>query len=172
MAKESVDIIKEKIDVEKVLLMLNKALAEEWLAFYQYWVGATVVRGAMRSDVQREFQQHALEEFEHARLLAERIIQLEGTPLLHPQQWFEYASCPYDKPDCNYEVTRLLQQNVGSERCAIARYQSIAQFTNGKDFTTCDIAKRILAEEQDHEQELQDFLHDIDVQCHSTCSCE
>jgi len=33
--------------------------------------------------------------------------------------------------------------------------------TDGKDFTTCDIAKHILAEEEDHEQDLQDYLDDI-----------
>ena len=39
--------------------------------------------------------------------------------------------------------------------------QEIADFTNGKDFTTCDIAKHILAEEEEHEQDLQDYLTDI-----------
>ena len=36
-----------------------------------------------------------------------------------------------------------------------------SDFTNGKDFTTCDIAKHILAEEEEHEQDLQDYLTDI-----------
>ena len=34
-------------------------------------------------------------------------------------------------------------------------------FTDGLDFTTCDIAKHIMAEEEDHEQDLQDFINDI-----------
>ena len=55
MAKESVAILKGRIDVSEVLDELNAALSEEWLAFYQYWVGALVVKGAMRGDVQREF---------------------------------------------------------------------------------------------------------------------
>ena len=50
---------------------------------------------------------------------------------------------------------------MDSERCAILRYQEIALFTDGKDFTTCDMAKHILAEEEDHEQDLQDYLDDI-----------
>ena len=91
MAKESVAIIKDKLNVNRVIDVLNKALAEEWLAFYQYWIGAAVMKGAMRGDIQREFEQHALEEFGHAKLLVDRIIQLEGTPLLNPIQWFEQA---------------------------------------------------------------------------------
>ena len=140
MAKETVNILKDKIDIVELLAQLNAALSEEWLAFYQYWVGSFVVEGAMRGDVQREFQEHAAEEYNHAKLLADRIIELEGVPVLDPKQWFDLARCKYDAPvDFGSEV--LLKQNVESERCAIYRYQQIAEFTNGIDFTTCDIAK-------------------------------
>ena len=148
MARESVKILQGKLDVESLISQLNAALSEEWLAYYQYWVGALVVEGAMRADVQGEFEEHAEEERRHAQLLADRIIELEGVPVLDPKKWFELARCKYDAPQA-------------SERCAILRYQEIADFTNGKDFTTCDIAKHILAEEEEHEQDLQDYLTDI-----------
>ena len=45
-----------------------------------------------------------------------------------------------------------------SSSSAIYRYQQIAEFTNGIDFTTCDIAKHIMAEEEDHEQDLLEGL--------------
>ena len=70
------------------------------------------------------------------------------------------ARCKYDTPT-EFVSVSLLNQNVASELCAILRYQEIANFTNGKDYTTCDIAKHILAEEEDHEQDLQDYLNDI-----------
>ena len=70
------------------------------------------------------------------------------------------ARCKYDTPTQFFTVN-LLNQNVASERCAILRYQEIAKFTEGIDYTTCDIAKHILAEEEDHEQDLQDYLNDI-----------
>ena len=65
MAKESVNILKDKNDIVDLLAQLNAALSEEWLAFYQYWLG----------DVQREFQEHAAEEYNNAKLLADRIIE-------------------------------------------------------------------------------------------------
>ena len=43
MARESVKILQGKLDVESLIAQLNAALAEEWLAYYQYWVGALVV---------------------------------------------------------------------------------------------------------------------------------
>ena len=160
MAKESVKILQGKLDVKSLIDQLNAALSEEWLAYYQYWVGALVVEGAMRADVQGEFEEHAEEERHHAQLIADRIIELEGVPVLDPKKWFELARCKYDSPTAFYSVS-LSNQNVSPERCAILRYQEIANFTNGKDYTTCDIAKHILAEEEEHEQDLQDYLTDI-----------
>lgn len=160
MAKESVKILKDKIDVQSLLTQLNAALSEEWLAYYQYWIGAFIAEGAMRPNVEAEFKEHAKEELHHAELLTDRIIELEGVPVLDPKKWFALARCQYDLPT-DFDTVSLLNQNIGSERCAILRYQQIAEFTNGKDFTTCDIAKFILSEEEDHEQDLQDYLTDI-----------
>lgn len=161
MARESILILRKRIDLPELLSQLNAALCEEWLAFYQYWIGSLVVEGAMRSDVQREFEEHAMEEFAHARLLAGRIIQLEGTPVLDPVQWSVQARCKYSVP-LNNDVISLLKQNVAAERCAVVRYEEIASFCNNVDYTTCDIAKRIMAEEEEHEQDLQDLLRDVE----------
>ena len=32
-----------KLDLEELLDILNRAYAEEWLAYYQYWIGAQIV---------------------------------------------------------------------------------------------------------------------------------
>jgi bacterioferritin len=124
MAKESILILRKRIDLPELLSQLNAALSEEWLAFYQYWIGSLVVEGAMRSDVQREFEAHAMEEFGHARALADRIIQLEGTPVLDPVQWGVLARCKYSVP-LDADVMNLLKQNIAAERCAVVRYEEI-----------------------------------------------
>ena len=161
MARESILILRQRIDLPVLLGQLNAALSEEWLAFYQYWIGAQIVEGAMRSDVQREFEEHAMEEFKHAKLVADRIIQLEGTPVLDPAQWTQLARCKYTPP-LNSDVINVLNQNIAAERCAIIRYEEIATLCNNVDYTTCDIAKRIMAEEEEHEQDLQDLPRDIE----------
>ena len=161
MARESILILRQRIDLPVLLGQLNAALSEEWLAFYQYWIGAQIVEGAMRSDVQREFEEHAMEEFKHAKLVADRIIQLEGTPVLDPAQWTQLARCKYTPP-LNSDVINVLKQNIAAERCAIIRYEEIATLCNNVDYTTCDIAKRIMAEEEEHEQDLQDLQRDVE----------
>ena len=43
MAKGSILILKDKIDVNKLIEQLNMALSEEWLAYYQYWIGSFLI---------------------------------------------------------------------------------------------------------------------------------
>ena len=133
MARESVKILQGKLDVESLISQLNAALSEEWLAYYQYWVGALVVEGAMRADVQGEFEEHAEEERRHAQLLADRIIELEGVPVLDPKKWFELARCKYDAPQ-GFDSVSLLKDNVASERCAIP-LSMISQAASAASFT-------------------------------------
>lgn len=48
-------------DAKKIVELLNKAFADEWLAYYQYWIGAQVVRGPMKGAVIAELIEHANE---------------------------------------------------------------------------------------------------------------
>lgn len=158
MGQKAVEIA--NLDVEKLLKMLNEALAEEWLAYYQYWIGARVMEGPMRSQVEPELLLHATQELNHATLVVGRIIQLGGTPLLDPKEWFTLARCSYAAPTDPY-IEVILTQNLAGERCAIQRYQEISEFTNNKDLATFQMTTFILNEEIEHENDLEEFLRDI-----------
>ena len=158
MGEKAVSIA--RIDVKKLIGMLNEALAEEWLAYYQYWVGARIMEGPMRSEVEPELLLHATQELAHAELVAGRIIQLGGTPILNPARWFELAGCAYEEPRDPY-IEEILKQNLKGERCAIQRYEDLADFTNGKDYSTYQMAITILNEELEHEHDIEDYLNDL-----------
>lgn len=158
MGQKAVQIA--NLDVEKLIGMLNSALAEEWLAYYQYWVGARVMEGPMRKEVEPELLLHATEELGHAVLLIDRIIQLGGTPILNPKDWSEHAKCAYAAPEDPY-IEAILNQNVEGERCAIANYQALAEYTDGKDLATYRLATQILNDELEHEEDLEAFLKDL-----------
>jgi bacterioferritin len=153
-------IISASVDIEKLLEMLNAALAEEWLAYYQYWIGARLMEGPMRSEVEPELLVHADQELGHAVLVVNRIIQLGGTPVINPVDWTKLARCSYDAPTDPY-IEVILEQNLKGERCAIQRYQEIADFTNGKDHSTHQMAVTILNEELEHENDIEDWLTDL-----------
>ncbi len=65
-------------NVEDLVKLLNKAFSDEWLAYYQYWIGSKIVRGPNKEAVIAELTLHATEELGHAALLTTRIIQLVG----------------------------------------------------------------------------------------------
>jgi bacterioferritin len=158
MGKQGINIL--KVDIKKLLKMLNAALSEEWLAYYQYWIGARLMEGPMRSEIEPELLVHADQELNHAVLVVDRIIQLGGTPVLNPTDWPKLGRCDYDAPVDPY-VEVILEQNLKGERCAIQRYKEIADFTSGKDHTTHQMATTILNEELEHEQDIEDWLNDM-----------
>ncbi len=147
-------------DVKKIVTLLNKAFADEWLAYYQYWVGAKVARGQMRGAVVGELEQHAGEELKHAGMLTERIIQLGGTPILSPEDWYKQTNCGYDAPK-DPNVKALLKQNIKGEQCAIETYKKLADAVKGNDVITYHLALEIMADEVEHEEDLESILEDM-----------
>lgn len=158
MGKKSINIA--NLNVTELIDLLNAALAEEWLAYYQYWIGARIMEGPMRSEIEPELLIHANEELAHATLVVNRIIQLGGTPVLTPADWMKIAGCEYAIPNDPY-VEVILEQNLDGERCAIERYQQIAAFTEGKDYATYQMAVTILNDELEHEEDIESWLKDI-----------
>ncbi|MDX9702325.1 MAG: ferritin-like domain-containing protein [Candidatus Auribacterota bacterium] len=148
------------LNVSQLIETLNKAFADEWLAYYQYWLGAKVAVGIPREAVVAELIQHATDELRHADMLAERIIQLGGTPLMTPKIWYDYTNCGYDAPE-NPDLRVLLDQNIKGEQCAISVYKKIIDFTKDKDPVTYDIALQILEDELEHEEDLENIKDDI-----------
>ena len=158
MGKQALNIL--DIDINKLVGMLNAALSEEWLAYYQYWIGARMMEGPMRSEIEPELLLHADQELGHAVLVVNRIIQLGGTPVINPSDWTKLARCPYDEPSDPY-IEVILEQNLDAERCAIQRYQEIADLTEGKDHSTHQMAVQILNEELEHENDIEDWITDL-----------
>ncbi len=149
-------------DADKLIELLNKALADEWLAYYQYWIGAKVAAGPMRGAVTMELEEHAIEELDHALRLVERILQLGGTPLLSPSDWYDMTNCGYETPEDPY-VGVLLEQNIAGEQCAIEVYKDLMTFTEDIDRVTYEMALDIMTEEIEHEEDLQALQEDMQL---------
>ncbi|MDD2789941.1 MAG: ferritin-like domain-containing protein [Sulfurimonas sp.] len=157
MARVGNSIIKG-IEINEVINLLNRAYADEWLAYYQYFIESKVIKGLMKDAAIVELNQHAADELRHATMIADRILQLGGTPLLHPQDWLTQTNCGYDAPK-DFDVVKILQDAIKGEQCAIRTYNDIAETTRNKDIVTYDLISSILADEVEHEEDLQ-ALHD------------
>lgn len=149
-------------DVKEIVNLLNKAYCDEWLAYYQYWIGSKVVKGPNKEAVISELTLHATEELNHATLLTTRIIQLGGTPITKPQDWYKFTNCGYEAPDDPF-IVKILEQNIKGEQCAIKTYNSLMKKTKDKDPVTYNILLTILSQEVEHEEDLQALLEDVEI---------
>jgi bacterioferritin len=150
------------MDIDELLRQLNSAFADEWFAYYQYWLGAKLIKGPMKGAVEAELIQHATEELNHADMLALRIIQLGGKPPISPEEWYKVTHCGYEKPEDEF-VKTILAQNIKGEQCAIEVYQKLLQVVKDKDPVTYNMVLTILEQEVMHEEELQALEEDFEV---------
>lgn len=149
------------MDVNKRIELLNKAFSDEWLAYYQYGICTKVVKDPMKEAAIAELTQHAADEFRHATMIADRIIQIGGTPITDPRDLDKMSNCGYLKPDDPY-VRAVLEQGVEGERCAIEVYSHLLEMTKDKDPITYNIVLQILQDEVEHEEDFQVLIEDID----------
>lgn len=146
---------------DDIVKMLLKLYADEWNAYYQYWVGAKVMDGFSRNSIAEELVVHSEEEEKHAGWLADRIIQIGDGMLiaLSPSKWEQFANCKYISPEnTKGKIASILEQNIKGEQCAIKGYNELIKFSKDKDPVTHRLAIRILEEELEHEDELQSIL--------------
>jgi len=155
IGREMVDM-----DVDELLALLNKAFADEWLAYYQYWIGAQVLEGQMHGQAEAELLEHANDELRHAQMLADRIIQLDGTPVLTPEDWYTHTNCGYEAPT-DPSVKTIIHQNIEGEQCAIKVYRKLADMTRDTDPVTYEIVLEIMRDEIEHEDDLEGILDDM-----------
>jgi len=154
MGKVSREIVGDKVD--EVIEQLNKALADEWLAYTQYLMASKLVN---KKVVEQELVSIAKEELEHAEELFERIAKLNGKPVVDPKQYLEITNCGYEVP--TEDVKKVLQDSIKAEGCAIRVYKKIADMTKDTDPLTYELMLHIMDEEEDHETRFETLLESM-----------
>ncbi|MDB5817486.1 MAG: Ferritin Dps family protein [Rhizobacter sp.] len=140
---------------DDIVKMLNDALATELVCVLRYKRHHFTAKGALSSSIADEFMVHANEEAAHSDLLAERIVQLGGDPDFSPSTLLGRSHADYDaSPD----LQSMIRANLVAERVAIEAYTQMIKLIGDKDPTTKQILISILAQEQEHAEELGDWL--------------
>ena len=142
-------------DREKVIQLLNDALATEMVCVLRYKRHYFMAQGLESEAVAGEFQQHANEEQQHADMLAARIVQLGGAPDLDPAGLAEKAHSEYVPGE---SLIDMIKEDLIAERIAIDSYREIAQFVGENDPTTRRIMEEILAKEEEHADDMSSLL--------------
>ena len=142
-------------DLDRVLFVLNQALATEIVCVLRYKRHYFTAKGINAQPAADEFLQHANEEQGHADLIAARIVQLGGEPDFNPDSLTGRSHSEYDSSS---ELEEMIREDLVAERIAIASYTEIITWLGDGDPTTRRMMEEILAVEEEHAEDMLDLL--------------
>jgi len=146
-------------DREKVISVLNEALATEIVCVLRYKRHYYMADGLNASAVAAEFLEHANEEMGHADQIALRITQLRGEPNFDPDGLTSRSHAEYKEGDT---LVDMITEDLVAERVAIESYSEIIRWLGDKDITTRRLLEEILAVEEEHADDLLSLLADLE----------
>ena len=142
---------------DDIIALLNDSLATEWVCVLRYRRHHFTAAGLASPKIAEEFLVHANEELGHADRLARRIVQLGGVPDLSPATLLTRSHATYDE---SLSLKDMIRANLVAERVAIEIYSQLVTLIGDKDISTRRLLEDILADEQQHADELKDWLAD------------
>mgnify|MGYP006195679653 CR=1 FL=1 len=140
---------------EEVLRLLNESLATELVCVLRYKRHYFMAEGLKAAVAADEFLEHATQEAQHADKLAERIVQLGGEPEFNPDLLSKNSHAQYV---AGTTLKEMVYEDLVAERIAIDSYREIIQYIGEKDPTTRRIFEDILAQEEEHADDMADLL--------------
>jgi bacterioferritin len=147
-------------DHERVVEVLNEALATELVCVLRYKRHFYMAEGINSASVAAEFLQHATEEQGHADQIAARIVQLQGEPDFNPATLVARSHAEYVE---GTDLVDMIKEDLVAERIAIASYSEIVRWLGDKDITSRRLMENILAVEEEHADDLLTFLKQFGV---------
>ena len=142
-------------DREAVIARLNDALATELLCVLRYKRHYYTVSGPNTGHIKAEFLEHAQQEQDHADRIAERIVQLNGSPNFNPATLTARSHAEYDESE---DVQAMVRADLIAERVAIESYRQMIAAIGDKDPTTVKMLTDIMAVEEEHADDMRDLL--------------
>ena len=145
-------------DIERVIRVLNEALATELVCVLRYKRHYFTATGIHSMAVAAEFLEHANDEQQHADMIAGRIVQLGGSPDFNPSTLVARSHADYTEGDT---LVEMIREDLIAERIAIASYHEIVRWLGADDPTTRRMLEEILATEEEHADDLLGLLERV-----------
>ena len=128
--------------------LLNKDLAREYQAIIAYVVYSQVLKGAAYMSIAAELEKHALEELNHAIIIAKQIDYLGGMPEVKP--------LPVRTSE---RAEDMLRYDLEQETETIRAYRErVRQCEALSEFAMAEEIRKILVNEQEHQIDLATAL--------------
>ena len=142
---------------EAIIKLLNDSLATELVCVLRYKRHHFMASGLASPKIAEEFMVHAQEESAHADRIAKRIVQIGGEPDFSPARLLERSHADYDESN---DLKTMIRVNLIAERVAVETYRQMISLIGNHDSTTRRMLEDILADEEEHADELADWLED------------
>ncbi len=138
---------------QKLIDTLNDLLAGELTAINQYFVHAEMCEDWGYGKLSQNFKTRAITEMKHAEKLIERILFLEGTPIVSNLN--------------DITIGKAVPEQVGNDHAleldTVKRYnEAIVLAGDVLDYATRDVLMTILADEDAHVDELEEVQDQIE----------
>jgi len=143
--------------VKQTIDTLQTVLATEIVCVLRYTQNAIAATGISSEGVRKEFEEHAKEEQQHMRAVAERINQLGGTPNFNPEGLAMRSASQYAEGG---NLMAMIKENLVAERIACDHYRELVRYFGDKDPTTRVMMEGILTNEEEHANDMHDLLVD------------
>src|ERR1700756_1259915 len=124
-----------------VVDFLNKALRHELTAINQYWLHYRLLANWGYMSLAKQWRKESIEEMEHADMLVDRIIFLDGFPNMQV----------LDPLHIGQNVKEVLDCDLAAEMHARELYQEAATHCHAvKDYVTRDMFEKLMHDEEEH----------------------
>lgn len=133
------------------LRMLNEALSMEVMCAQRCQSQAVLARGLDEPAVADELERHAADAQNHAERLLQRIAQLDGGSLASTEHLAHVSQSEYVE---GVTLTDMLNENLATERIAVAGYREMVDYLGEKDPVTRHLLEDIMAMEATQAHEL------------------
>ncbi|HVT95774.1 MAG TPA: bacterioferritin [Bryobacteraceae bacterium] len=135
----------------KVIDELNKALEEELTAINQYFLHAEMCENWGYHKLSGYIKKQSIGEMKHAEALLERILFLDGSPIMKPLDLSVGGT-----------VKDMIQNDLRLELAAVKQYNAAIQVaTEQKDNGSRDLFVALLKDEEEHVDWLEAQMHQI-----------
>jgi bacterioferritin len=142
---------------QDIIKLLNDSLATELVCVLRYKRHYFTTDGLVAPQIAKEFLGYANEESAHADRLARRIVELGGEPDFSPDSLTRRSYVAYDDSS---DLQGMIIANLIAERTVVESYGKIIKLIGDKDSATRHLVQDILTDEQEHAQELKEWLAD------------
>ena len=145
---------------EEIVQLLTKAYWMEMETVISYLSNSTNLDGVRAEEIAENLANDVNEELGHAKLFAERIKDLYGTPPGSMEFTAEqsYLQPPEDPTD----VVTVIRGVIEAEAGAIEHYTRIIEACDGVDWATQDMVIDILRDEENHLRTFERYLSEYE----------